>query len=64
MNYTNKIKKPQNLIIEGLHLLGFNGIRDLADVSIFINSSSETRLQRVVKRDTLESGECQSTCPI
>jgi uridine kinase len=44
------------LIVEGLFLFNIPGLSDLFNLKIFIDTPSEVRLQRRIRRDSLERG--------
>ena len=44
------------LIVEGLHNLGFKALREIADITIFVDAGYEVRRARRIARDVAERG--------
>lgn len=54
-----EVEPPRVLIAEGILLLAIPALRELCDVSAFVDVDAETRLNRRVARDCADEGERQ-----
>ncbi|MCK5825250.1 MAG: uridine kinase [Ichthyobacteriaceae bacterium] len=50
------IKPKKVIIVEGILILTNQKLRDLFDIKIFVETSADDRLVRLIKRDTIERG--------
>lgn len=48
--------EPKEVIVEGIMSLYNKGLRDLMDLKVFVETSPDERLLRVITRDTVERG--------
>ena len=56
LDETHHIAPARVLIVEGLHNLGFDDIRSIADLTIFIEAHVDLRRSRRIARDVAERG--------
>ena len=51
-----EIKPAPVVLVEGIHCLGYHPIRELLDLSVFVEVDEQDRLKRRLKRDQAERG--------
>jgi uridine kinase len=56
LNETIALEPRHVLIVEGILCLADEHLRDLMDVKVFVDCSSDVRLSRVIRRDMMERG--------
>ncbi len=53
---TIRVHPTQVVIVEGILILGHQGLRDLMDLRIYVDADADDRLSRVISRDIIERG--------
>ena len=53
---TRRIEPAPVLILEGIHALSMPEIRDLVDLSVYVDTPDDLRLARRIRRDVIERG--------
>ena len=56
LNNTITIFPSRVIIVEGILVLGYQALRDIFDVKVYIDTNEDERLARVTERDTSERG--------
>jgi len=54
---TLKIKSNRIILLDGLYLFHFHALRELIDIKIFVDTSENVRLDRMIKRNERERNE-------
>lgn len=55
-NETRRIEPVELLLLEGIHALSMPAIKDLIDLSVYVDTPDDLRLARRIRRDVLERG--------
>lgn len=58
---TVTVEARECIVIEGIHLLGFEAVRELGSLLVFIDVDAHTRLDRRVRRDVVERGRTEQS---
>jgi uridine kinase len=56
LSSTNRLVPKEIIIIEGILIFVDDGLRDLMDIKVFIDTDADERLLRRIRRDMLERG--------